>query len=475
MIDNTRPAYDENGEPIGSVIRAQCPDDPTGPQGRPKGRPRGDTDYVLAKRAVNDYGYPLAFNAGKIWKFTVTDGWTPCTQHFKSHCDAIKQTSSTRGVLDVVKSRIAIPSVEDLKDPPLYWERIGGGWDGHWAPFRLTDTQILFTDAIVDLKTSMSVPMVDRVIYGPRITLPWIVDGGTEEMTPEEKQFRDLVEHAIREPELRRHFQEVMSTTLMPQQQLRGQIVLWGVPMAGKTTLATAIACAPAGRVGYHTATEHDLVKYRWDTCSLVNKFCNISDESPASAGWASWMKSYTSGVMRTEVKHGDIQSIVPTAKLISTCNEIQMLADPSKAVAQRMFAFRFRYPLVQSGAINSTQHMTAAYWSTPARRNAVLNWLYEGLERLISRGSWNVPPEAIEENAEVMRQGDETLSTLTTLFEADVTSFTPTHVLLAKLEGKMSTQKLARYLATCFPMAIKKKSSTGDRSWGYQGIKVVD
>ena len=467
----TRTIVDDCGNPVGERPMPE----PTTPNSQQpsRGRQRGDSDYVLAQRAVEGYGYPLAFSAGEFWRFSLHEGWVPCSEHFKSHCNQIKRSNTAHTVFAIAATRLAVPTVEQQARPVLYWERVGGAWCEGWAPFEVQPHQILFTDSLVDILTGEAQLLDGRCIYGPRITLPWRVEDDSDEDT----EFLHLVEHAFPDVELRRHFQEVMSLILLPHHQLRGQIILWGAPHTGKTTLATALACAPAGRLGMHTASEYSLVCSRWETAALTNKFCNLSDESPAVRGWPNFLKAYTSGVMRIEPKFGKVQSVTPTAKLISTSNEIQCLEDSSEAVAQRLYAFRFTRPIEMGrGGLGQTAHMTGGYWSDPKRRNSVLSWCYNGLERLHRRGCWDVPESAKAEIVTVMQQGDDTLATLKSVLKADDTGFVPTTLILSKLGPKMTGKRLGRYMATLYPGSENcRRRWNKEPVWGYSGVAWVE
>jgi phage/plasmid-associated DNA primase len=159
------------------------------------------------------------------------------------------------------------------------------------------------------------------------------------------------------------------------------------VPHSGKTTLATAIATAPAGVRGQCSVSEERLITDKWATTMLVNKFASVSNDSEFTPKWEAFMKQYTSGSFTAEAKFSKPTTVPTTAKLISTCNDMQSIRDVSGAAAMRYRIFQFKNQIAESNSTNQTERMSASYWADPERRKGIVAWMLNGLIDAIQFG----------------------------------------------------------------------------------------
>ena len=342
-----------------------------------------------------------------------------------------------------------------------------------WRPFHLSPSQIMLTDGIYDVLTDELIPFAGRVIYGPRVSMPWL----TENDEPARcEEFEQMVARALPNPEIRRHFQEVLSCVLQPHVVLRGQIILWGPPGSAKTTIATAIGCAPSGAMGLSFISEAELVKSKWAAGGLLNRFCNISDDSPVVKGWPGWIKSYTSGNLRMEMKYVHPFRAAATAKMISTCNELQDAADASGAMVDRMFPFRFEQRVAGKW---DTEKMTVEYWSEPERREGIVNWLLDGLIRLRTRGDFDVPAAWEEDKQTAVCLADPLEAWLRDnirigageILRAEILSDMPSGIAV----GKQLDMKLAEYMRRLFKSEGVRKRFNGEKERVFTGVTWID
>jgi phage/plasmid-associated DNA primase len=249
----------------------------------------------------------------------------------------------------------------------------------------VTANQVLFSNGVLEINGGELefTPTQHRVIYGPRISLPY-----TDELFDEKcQEFESLIENALPEAEERTYLQRVCGLILQPHTILRGQIVFWGVPHSGKTTLATAIATAPAGVRGQCSVSEERLITDKWATTMLVNKFASVSNDSEFTPKWEAFMKQYTSGSFTAEAKFSKPTTVPTTAKLISTCNDMQSIRDVSGAAAMRYRIFQFKNQIAESNSTNQTERMSASYWADPERRKGIVAWMLNGLIDAIQFG----------------------------------------------------------------------------------------
>ena len=435
---------------------------------RAEGAPKA-TQHDKARRFIATYGQNLAWQGGQFMAET-SAGWEVVTDEVIKRAHAFLGTNARRDFLIMVQDALKIPEVSTCTRSTLYYERVTHGAKQEWLPFHLSKTEVMLTDGIYDIQTDVLQPFAGRVIYGPRISIPWLSIDGTP---PRCEEFEAMIARALPDPEIRRHFQEVMATLLQPHSILRGQIILWGPPGSAKTTLATAIGCSVAGASGVSFIQEAELVKSKWSAAGLLNKFANISDDSPVVRGWPGFLKSYTSGNLRLELKFQQPYRAPATAKLISTCNELQDAADASGAMVDRMYPFRFSNRV--EGRWN-TEVMTVEYWSVPERREGVVNWLLDGLIRLRERGEFLVPAQWETEKQIAVNQADPLEAWLREHLEKGEGQI-KRNDLVAKIPADLAPSqgldnKLASYMMRLFRVATERVRESGEKVRVCEGVR---
>ena len=356
----------------------------------------------------------------------------------------------------------------------IYWERRGGAWDGEWLPAHLSLDEILFSDGVYNIKTEEHTPIGSRTIFGPMLLSPYATEGGD---APNCNEFEQLVELIIPDKSIREYFQESMGTILQPHAQSRAHYVLWGKPHTGKTTVATALACAPAGMLGASFETEYALCHSQWAPCALVNMFANVSNDSATTPKWEPWMKSYTSGVLTVEQKYRKRDTVLTTAKLISTCNELQPYTDASGASAMRLIPFRFDVVIPATDYPNQANKMRADYWSQPARRAGVVEWLLQGLIRLRTRGKLLTPTAYKRDKESALSEANPIEQWLRENLEQSDEGWIATEEIIRRIDlGDTSVRsfqmQLSKYMGRLFGARKSKVTTDVGRVNGYVGVK---
>lgn len=430
------------------------------------------SEYHRARRIVDEWGTPLAFAAGEVWSFDPALGWIERTDAVLDRCNKVMGRNSEKGCFRVLCNMIAVPA----GDGALYHRLI----DRRWAPFTLRPTEVLFSDYRYDVVTEEAERLAEPV-FGPRIMAPLEYDG---EIEPRCSEFEDMIATAIPDPEIRRHFQEVIALTLQPHVHLRGQIVLWGRPGSRKSSIATAIACAAAGTQGASWVQEARLVRCKWASCALHGRFVNVSNDSPVHRDWPGWIKEYSSGTYTVEPKFGQVRTAAVTAKLISTCNEMQSLEDSSGAASDRLIPFRFDVAPARGVEVDRDHWLSPAFWSDRDRRYGILTWLLEGLTRLRQRGTFDEPAAWLEQRQRAVSEGDPIQAALLENVRAGADPelcFVATADLLALvplLSGKDESrraQRLAEYVTRLFPGARRCRRKIGGRDIrGWEGVELT-
>lgn len=347
--------------------------------------PARPSDYDIANMTMDFWAKPLAYRAGEFWSHSGGDGWA-IAEGLQSKCDEFRGSYTGASVMRIIESRVKIPDATNLAAPACYWQQAETGW----IPLEVADTDVVFSNGILDTTTGVFRETGAQIIFGPSVSLPYDPDI----MTYNCPEFDNLLESALPDPEHREYLQKICGMILQPHSMWRGQIVFHGVTHSGKSTLATAIACAPGGASGSSFCSENKLASDKWAPNMLLNKFANVSNDSANTVKWENWMKEYTSGTYTAEAKHCKPITVMSTAKLITTCNEFQQIRDTSGAAEGRYAVFRFNNPIAQSNNPRDAKYMTPTYWSDPDRRTGILSWMLRGLIKLQADGL--VEPESL-------------------------------------------------------------------------------
>lgn len=451
---------DENG----NQILVTTPGEKTKPGKKSKGAANGRlNDATIAQMALKDWGKPLAYHAGEFWSYTPENGWLIATNQIAKLCNTLRGSNTEKTVLKILEAQTRLPDLEQCEQYSTYWELEAG----EWVPFHITASQVLFSNGLLDLGDMSFTPTHARIIFGPRVSVPFDPETGFDARCDE---FTDLLDFALPDPEHREYLQALAGLILQPHTILRGQIVFIGVPHSGKTTIATAIATAPGGTRGQASVSEKRLTKDKWAPTLLANKFASVSNDSGLSSQWEEFMKSYTSGTFTVEAKFGKPSSAPTTAKLISTCNDMQKAADSSGAAEMRYRIFRFDKAIADTGRAEQTQFMTATYWAHPERRAGIVAWMLEGLARVVEYGL--VEPESMKvAKREAMCESNPVLEFVTTQLIADDEAFLETANLLAAYgdADKGVAMQIPKLIKRIY--GISKGQKAGKR--GYPGLRL--
>lgn len=431
------------------------------------------SDYDIALRAIGEWGRPLAWHCGVLWSTNEFGAWGPVDAAFMALLAKLRGRSGRMILTDIVGPMVEVPGMDNVEQPACYWV-----WTrDRWNPLHLAPYQVLFADGIVAVGDRESHTVLRDPVFGAQLTMPYQTESGDAPVCAE---FIELVEHAFPDPATRDWFQQLAGLILQPHVLLRGQIALWGPPMTGKTTLATALACAAAGARGFSAVQEAELVRDKWASFALLHKFANVSDESPRAGLWVPWMKRYTSGTYLVEPKFHRPTWAPSTAKLISTTNEIQDLSDASGAAGLRFFPFYMDRPLPR-GTADTTERMSPIYWSEPRRRAGVVSWMIEGLNRLWSRGGELEPPaDWSADRAKALDEADPIEAWLKSEVKVDAGSVVLHSDLIASCPPHLADQakriemQLRRYMLRLFGSRQDRRRISGAKTRVWVGVAPV-
>lgn len=464
--------YDQDG----NAIKKPTPAQEAGTAKEKPKKEKAESDWSIAERAVRSFSMPVAFLAGVMWGYHRDRGWTDQTHAFLTHCHKLRGRNARSSVYEIVADKLAIPNNPSV----LYWEREGEDlWGGTWVPFRVAPEQILYSDVLLNVMTDEVTPLDGRTIYGPMITLPWENETGDD---PVCEEFEALIENALPNLEVRRHFQEMAGLILQPHAHLRGEIVLWGEPHTGKSTVAAAIACAPAGMHGAAFVTEDRLTHDKWSSVALVGKFVAVSNDSELSPKWEAFLKCYTSGDLVVEPKFRQPSNVSVTAKLFATCNQMQSLSDPSGAGGMRLYPFKIQNPIPISGDPSQPNLGLPRYWCHPKRRAGVVQWLLVGLERLRARGLFAEPADYMGEREEALAEANPLEAWVKDCLKkedkgwvrlAEIVQAMPTDIHEGTPRGLET--KVGTLIQRIFGIKASRKTVAGVQQRGYAGLSLKE
>jgi len=460
---------DENG----NQILVTLPGEKTKPGKKLKGAANGRlNDGQIANLVLKEWKRPLAYQAGQFWSYEADAGWVVCTHQLVNLANDLRGANTEQSVMKILAARCALPDLEHCEEHSTYWEATARGWE----PFKVSHNQVLFSNGLLAIDEAGCMeftPTEKRIIFGPRVSIPYTDDLLEESCT----EFETLIEYALAADE-REYLQRVGGLILQPHVILRGQIVFWGVPHSGKTTLATALATAPGGVRGQSAVSEERLVGDKWATTMLVNKFASVSNDSEFTPKWESFMKQYTSGSFTAEAKFSKPCTVPATAKLISTCNEMQGIKDLSGAAAMRYRIFRFNNPILESGRIEQGEQMTAGYWAHPQRRKGIVRWLLDGLIEAIVHGLQE--PESMKQaKAEAISESNPMIEFISNNIEREEGAFLSCTDFLEALglDYRHVGAKQARMLIErIWKVKKSRKRIAKDENpiWGYENLKII-
>ena len=447
--DSPKPekTYDEEN---GSVVQVDT--------GRKKrevviaGKPtvRNCAAFIASKHA------PLVFYGGKFYRM-LEGNWTnfdaaiiqeahnKCPQGGKNVIDSLAQSMRLRQ--DTIYTKV----VASTKDEEALFV-------SHF-PEKVNEKEIVFSNGRLDLSSNVFYPNHNEleltkespyVVFGPHITLPY------NPQEPKSKFFERYISQIFPDEAYRRYFQRLMGTILAPHNPFRGYFVFYGPAKTGKSSLATALAYAPAGNQGYETKTEHALSHDKFEAISLANKFANISNDSYPTTRWEDWLKQYTSSRISVQAKFRDSESIMPTAKLITTCNSLNSFDNIAKSFEGRFFPFKFTNLVPDTGAADSTKFLSETFWD--GHREGILYWLLEGYREFLIKGRDNdVPASWLQDKKDLLNDSNPLEEWLSENFVKNDNHFIACDDLMSQI-----------------PMEFMKKSPQTNRTLVYDSIEKV-
>lgn len=343
-------------------------------------------------------------------------------------------------------------------------------------PADINTHQIVFADGILDVSYDIFTPFTETgyCLFGPTISLKY------NPRRPRSDYFENYVKAMFPDDEYRKFFQRMMGAILAPHNQIRGYYLFIGPAKCGKSSLALAIAQAPAGGMGYTTKTEYALVTDKWEAQDLGNKFVNVSNDSAFSTKWEPWIKQYTSGRINVQGKFKDVESILPTAKIISTTNYMHQFNNISGSFSDRVYPFVFEHKVKETEKADKTKYLSEDFWSK--HREGIVYWLLEGYKDFLDKGYKNPPPIWTEQKTTLFEDSNPIEEWLKDSIKPDEESFLVLNELIATIPQRYlsNSDRIDRLIVVDAIFKLFGKTKIRDRSrrdsrdkYGFEGLKI--
>ncbi len=183
--------------------------------------------------------------------------------------------------------------------------------------------------------------------------------------------------------------QEFIGFCLIPDTRLHQFLWLVGSGGNGKS-LILAIITALIGKTNISYA-QIERLQEKFVRAELQGKLVNISSEMSAQATIADgYLKQITSGdIIEAERKNEKPFSFKPYARLIGATNVLPRLLDHSDGFFRRAIIIRFNRQF--TGAEKDNQREAKLM----AELSGILNWALAGLQQLLARGEYLIPPSS--------------------------------------------------------------------------------
>ncbi len=415
-------------------------------------------------------------------------GWTDVTANvLRLAAEASNSCPKRKGIMSALEPFIGVPPANVETCTPFCQYQFAPEdegkpavekFEGHihascWKPKQIATSCVVFDDGVYDAERDVFTPWDGDMVFGPTVSLSY------EEVrksvpTPRYDEFINSLIAAVPNSESLYYFQKIMSGVLQPHVPQKQGIFFNGLSGARKSTIATAILCAPGGYAGMSIESIDDLANNKHAQANLIGKFANLSDDpdgmTPKLTGW---FKRFTgSSIQRGEFKFVQSRNYPTTAKLVVCCNQIPRMGDASDAVWSRLQVFNFeragdaakRY---DEGTAENIK-LGVQYWCDRQTRACITRWLLLGLQARFKEGA-KIPAQVREWNMDAIAQSDPLRGALFSLFirTTDDTSFVSTEDIIAGLlsEGiKANGITVASYMESVY----KSKTVT-------QTVKLAD
>lgn len=202
------------------------------------------------------------------------------------------------------------------------------------------------------------------------------------------KMWRDFLQDAIPQGDVREYLQEYVGYTLMPD--TRHQIALWCVGEAGtgKGTFCK-VAAALHSRSGVVAMKINVGMLSGFYLSQLVGASLVVVDEVPPRIDEEQFKNLVSGDIASADRKYRDIVTFFPTAKWLIACNAIPNFTDQTQGLWRRTLLAPFenqptkKIPLLPETIIDR-------------ELSGVLNWAINGLGRLLGRGSFPKLPDVM-------------------------------------------------------------------------------
>lgn len=198
--------------------------------------------------------------------------------------------------------------------------------------------------------------------------------------------------------------QEAIGYCLLKEMLIHTSFVPLGPGANGKTTFMNLLI-AFLGPENVSHVTLQQLCEGKFELAELYGKLANICDDLPGDAlkSVGNFKNLTGNSPILAQYKHKNPFSFLNTAKLFFSCNNLPKASEDSIAYYRRFNIFPFnRFFLGEKADTRKIEKLT-----TPTELSGLLNYVLDGLERLLKRGQFSSSLSIEETRQQYIRTAD--------------------------------------------------------------------
>lgn len=207
--------------------------------------------------------------------------------------------------------------------------------------------------------------------------------------------------HALQQiPDAIDFLQEFAGYSLTPDVKHEVAIWLQGPPGSGKSTILIGLQAMLGSRSGLLGLA--DIERSRFALANLPGKTLVVSAEQPDNFISASHtLNAIISGeAITVEQKFKDAITVIPRAKIVWAMNNLPRVNDANNGIMRRVKVIKFP-------RLDESQQDPDLKDKIALEGAGILNWALQGLDRLRSRGKFEVPASIIQATHEFQEKND--------------------------------------------------------------------
>ncbi len=252
-------------------------------------------------------------------------------------------------------------------------------------------------NGLLDLDRMELQPHTPNYFSFSQIITPWVKNATCP-------AFLTLLKEALPEEEDRLTLQEFLGGILLHDMRYQKALILYGESGNGKSTIINIIR-EVLGQKNVSTETLQNLIENRFRLANLYGKLANLCPDNPSKKiEEAGIFKAITGGdSVSAERKGINSFEFVNYATIILSANSLPPTKDATDAFFDRFIIISFLRKF--RGAKNEVKNLFKII--ADHEREGILNWMIEGLDRLLKQDKYTYNPSTEEIKEEYIRKSN--------------------------------------------------------------------